>query len=72
MFLSIHHHDVLLTEDGQGGRVDEGGPCPEHDPVGEVEHGDVVMVDGGQRQPECGQQRPAHGGGAETDLGKIR
>ena len=60
-----------LTEDGEGGGVDEAGPRPEHQAVAEVEQADLRVVAGRQRQPQRGQHRPRHSRGAEADLGAV-
>ena len=59
---------MFPTEDSEGGGVDERGPGPEHESIGEVEDGDVGVEDCGERQPQRGQQRSAHRRHPETNL----
>ena len=58
----------VVPEDGEGGGVDQGGPGAEHDPVGEVEEGDVLVEESGETHAQCGQDCSDDGGESETNL----
>lgn len=58
----------VVAENGEAGRVREGGAQAEHDAVGETEGGDAVDEQGGKEHAAGGEQAAEQRGVADADL----